>query len=116
RTLTRPFIWEVSKVATVLAGVEATLVLVLLVVNVRRLLALPRLMNRYPFVTYCVFVCCLAALAMTTFGNLAILVRQRSLVMPALLLLVCLPTRREGAESTQGVVRSSPFLLASRSR
>ena len=113
RTLTRPVIWEVSNLATVLAGIEATLVLVLLVLNVRRLAATPRLMNRHPYVTFSLLVCCLGALAMSTFGNLAILVRQRSLLMPALLILVCLPTVKRPSSPPLSVEVSRTAVLDS---
>lgn len=91
RTLTRPLLYEANSFATLLPAVEMTFLVGLIMVNWRRLLRLPWLMVTSPFVMYGVSICIMFGLVWSSFGNLAILVRQRSLVMPFLLLLPCLP-------------------------
>jgi hypothetical protein len=71
-----------------------TTFVVLLAANWRRLATIPRLINRNPFVLFNMLILLMFGLAFSTFGNLALLVRQRSLVMPAMLLLPCLPFPR----------------------
>ncbi|MGB8860468.1 MAG: hypothetical protein WCC60_14485 [Ilumatobacteraceae bacterium] len=93
RTLTRPLLYEANSLATLLPALEMTFVLAMLVVGWRSLAALPGQLRRAPFVVYATLVCIMFGLAFTTLANLAILVRQRSLVMPMMLLLCCLPAR-----------------------
>jgi len=91
RTLTRPMLYEASSLATLLPALEMTFFVGMLMYGWRSVLGLPRQLLRAPFVTYSTLVCIMFGLAFTTLANLAILVRQRSLVMPALLLFCCLP-------------------------
>ena len=91
RTLTRPMLYEASSLATLLPALEMTFFVAMLLYGWRSVLGLPRQLLRTPFVVYSTLVCIMFGLAFTTLANLAILVRQRSLVMPALLLLCCLP-------------------------
>jgi hypothetical protein len=91
RTLTRPFLYEASSLATLLPALEMTFFLGMLAYGWRSVMGLPRQLLRTPFVMYSTLVCIMFGLAFTTLANLAILVRQRSLVMPALLLFCCLP-------------------------
>ncbi len=93
RTLTRPMLYEANSVATLLPALEMTFFLLVALRGWRSLLNLPRQLLRTPFVMYAVLVCMMFGLAFTTLANLAILVRQRSLVMPSLLILCCLPPR-----------------------
>ena len=91
RTLTRPMLYEASSIATLLPALEMTFFLAMLLYGWRSVLGLPRQLLRTPYVVYTTLVCIMFGLAFTTLANLAILVRQRSLVMPALLLFCCLP-------------------------
>jgi hypothetical protein len=91
RTLTRPMLYEASSLATLLPALEMTFFVGMLLYGWRSVLGLPRQLLRTPFVMYSTLVCIMFGLAFTTLANLAILVRQRSLVMPALLLFCCLP-------------------------
>jgi hypothetical protein len=93
RTLTRPMLYEANSIATLLPALEMTFFLFMMLYGWRSVINLPRQLLRSPFVMYAVLVCMMFGLAFTTLANLAILVRQRSLVMPALLLFCCLPER-----------------------
>lgn len=91
RTLTRPLFYEATSFATLLPAVEMTFFLCLCIANWRRVLRAPQTMITTPFVMYALSICIMFGLVWSSFGNMAILVRQRSLVVPFLLLLTCLP-------------------------
>jgi hypothetical protein len=99
RTLTRPFLWEVNTLATVLPALEMVFLIGLLIASWRRVGGFPHAVRDHPYVLFAALVCFMGALAFSTFGNLAILVRQRSLLMPMLLVLPCLPIRERGREA-----------------
>ena len=88
RTITRPLLYEANSISTLLPALETTALIVLAIVGIRRLAQLPALLRRSPFVVMHFLIIVVTALAYTTFSNLAILVRQRSLLMPSLLLLL----------------------------
>ena len=115
RTLTRPLIWEVNSVQSLLPALEMTFLVGLMLVNWRRLAALPQQLRRSPYVLYACPICIMGGLVFATFGNLAILVRQRSLVMPMMLLLPCLPVRQpkvvEPAQPVRRARGSGPMIL-----
>ncbi len=93
RTLMRPLPFEASGLAQLLAAAEVTVLLGMYVLSWRRLLNLPRLAISVPYVTFAVTTLFLTGLAYTGLANFGILTRQKSLIMPFLLLLVCLPPR-----------------------
>jgi hypothetical protein len=70
-----------------------TALLGIYVLSRKRLANLPRLIASNPYVTFAVTALFLAGLAYTSLANLGVLTRQKSLVMPFLLLLPCLPER-----------------------
>jgi hypothetical protein len=53
-----------------------------------------------PFVIFAETAIMLSALAFASFANLGILTRQKTLILPLLLLLPCLPTRKEPRQTT----------------
>lgn len=113
RTLTRPLLYEADRLTTLLPALEMTTFVALLAVNWQRLAAIPRLLTRNPFVLFNMLILLMFGLAFSTFGNLALLVRQRSLVMPAMLLLPCLPLlrrepNRDGLPSERRTVPAHP--------
>jgi len=90
RTLTRPLLYEVNGLSTLLPSIETTAIIILAVLGFRRLIALPGTLRRSPFIVFHLLVVVMGALAYSSFSNLAILVRQRSLLMPSLLIILCL--------------------------
>ena len=94
RTLTRPLLPEATGLSTLIPALETTALLVLAAVGWRRLVSLPRLLLTTPYVVFSALIAIMGGLAFSRFGNLAILVRQRSLILPALLVLLCLPPGR----------------------
>jgi hypothetical protein len=99
--LFRPWLWEVHNAQAAITSLEALLVLALIALAWRRLLALPRLLVREPYVTYAVCFTLLFVCAFSSFGNFGLLARERTQVLPFLLVLPFLPVR--GPRSTPPV-------------
>jgi hypothetical protein len=106
RTLTRPLLMEAGSVAELLPALEMTALLMLAVVSWRRVVNLPVVMLRTPYLVLAVVVLVMFGIAFTSVGNLALLTRQRSLVMPLLLLPCCLPAWGSGDPATVSLSRS----------
>ena len=104
RTLTRPLLDEARDGSQMFTAIEMSLLVAWLAIGWRRLAMLPRLMARMPYLVFAVVVLVMFGLAFARIGNLGILARQRSLVTPFLLLLLCLPER---AHRSTGVRVSS---------
>jgi hypothetical protein len=91
RTLTRPLLVEARGAFQWLSALEMTAYVGLCLASWRRIVAVPRWMIRMPYLTLAVTVLFAAALAYSSFANLGVLTRQRSLLIPFLLLLPCVP-------------------------
>ena len=91
RTITRPLVNEASGLATLLPAVEMTTLLLVGVFSWRRLLNAPKLMLTVPYVVFAALCVFTFGVAFSSIGNLGILVRQRSLVLPLVLMFWCLP-------------------------
>ena len=102
RTLTRPLLPEATSISMLIPAVETTALLLLVAVGWRRLMMLPRMLLTTPYVAFSALITIMGGLAFSRFGNLAILVRQRSLILPALLVLVCLPQWRARPRARAG--------------
>lgn len=99
RTLTRPLLIEARGSGPLLSALEMSALIGLALISWRRLANVPRALVKTPFVTFAVTVLFFGSLAFASFANLGILTRQRTLIFPFLLLLVCLPTRAESIAS-----------------
>ncbi len=101
RTLTRPLPFEVRGAAQLMAGAEMAIYLLMCAWSWRRVVNVPKLIVKLPYMAFAMTTMFLGGLAYTSFANLAVLARQRSLVFPFMLLLVCVPPiisrRREAA-------------------
>jgi hypothetical protein len=93
RTLTRPLPLEARGLAQLISSAEMMALLGLYAISWRRLLNLPRLLVTNPYVTFTVTAVALVGLAYSSFANLGVLTRQKSLIFPLLVLLPCLPVR-----------------------
>lgn len=91
RTLTRPFLTEARGLAGLLPALEMTALLVAAVVSWRRLLHAPKLLLTTPYLVFALIAIFTFGVTFASIGNLGILVRQRSLIMPLFLLFWCLP-------------------------
>lgn len=91
--LIRPFPWEAGSAFGLLASLESVAVAGLIII---RLPALKNALVRAraaPFLLYCWVLTLLYAATFSSFSNFGLLVRQRSLVLPALFVLVCVKVR-----------------------
>lgn len=91
RTLTRPLPIEARGIAQLFTAAEVTALLALYALSWRRVMSAGRLVISNPYVAYAVSAFMLSGLAYSSFANLGVLARQKSLVMPMLLLIPCLP-------------------------
>lgn len=98
RTLTRPLLIEARGSAQLFTALELTFLIGLAVLGWRRLANLPKLLLTVPYVTFAMTTLFLGSLAFSSFANLGVLARQKSLIFPFLLLVVCLPERPRRAE------------------
>lgn len=97
RTLTRPLPQEARGLFQLISAAEMAALIGLCLVSWRRLIALPRAILTVPYVAFAMTALFAAGLAYTSFANLGILTRQKSLVFPLMLLIPCLPQLRSAA-------------------
>jgi hypothetical protein len=95
--LFRPYPWEAGSAQALLTSFEGLLLLILCAASATRLLKVPSLMFRVPYVAFCVSYVAMFILAFSSIGNFGIMTRQRTQVMPFLLVLLAIPLeqRRE---------------------
>jgi len=89
RTLTRPLPFEVSGAIQMLTAAETAIFLAMCAWSWRRLFAIPKMIVTQPYIAFAMTTTFFGGLAFTSFANLAILARQRSLIAPFMLLVVC---------------------------
>ncbi len=107
--LFRPWPWEAHNAQALIASLESLLLLLLVMWGWRRVVGLPRLLLREPYVAFAVAYVLLFVYAFSTFGNFGLLVRERVQVLPLVLLLPCLPlVRRRGRARPRPVVERVP--------
>jgi hypothetical protein len=91
RTITRPLLTEARSLATLLPALEMTALLFVGIISWRRLANAPKLMLTTPYVVFALLCVVTFGVAFASIGNLGILTRQRSLILPLVLLFWCLP-------------------------
>ena len=74
------------------------------------MLAVPRLLRRLPYVTFSLTYLLGYILAFSGFANFGILVRQRSLALPAFLVLLAVPVVSPAARRERRAARAQPAL------
>jgi hypothetical protein len=107
RTLTRPLIVEARGLGQLLTALEISAFVVLCGLSYRRLLNVPRLLVSNPYVAFAMTTLFLGGLAYSSFANLGVLTRQKSLLFPFLLLIPCLPLRWWARPSTRDADQNS---------
>lgn len=110
RTLTRPLIIEVDGLAQLIPALEMSVFLVICLFAIRRLLHLPKLVLTNPFVAFAMTSLFLGGLAYSSFANLGVLTRQKSLLLPLMLLIPCLPRRSPRRAADEVVVEDQGAL------
>lgn len=89
--LFRPFPYEARNIPQLVASVEGLALLGLFVVAARRILSLPRLGIRWPYLVFAAVFSLFFVLSFSSFGNLGLLARERVQVLPFALVLATLP-------------------------
>jgi hypothetical protein len=92
--LLRPFPWEAPGFLQKLASLEGIALLAFAFIRRRSIAASLRHIRIVPFLLYCWVLTILYSLTFQAFGNFGLLDRQRSLVLPALYVLLCLDWRK----------------------
>jgi hypothetical protein len=96
--LFRPFAWETDSGLQLVASLESALLLVFIVVRLASLrLSLVRA-RALPYLIYCWSLAVLYIIAFSSFANFGLLVRQRSLLLPALFAVLCVSPALDRAE------------------
>ena len=93
RTLTRPLLFEAHNAGQLFSAIELTAFIILCFASARRLAHLPRLVLSTPYLAFAMTTLFLGGLAYSSFANLGILTRQKSLVLPLMFLIPCVPVR-----------------------
>jgi hypothetical protein len=97
--LLRPFPWEVDSATQILACIESAFFAYLVVVRRKSIAASLRLSRTSPYLFFCWVMIAFYAVAFASFANMGLLVRQRSLILPAFFVLLCLlPSAGDGGE------------------
>jgi hypothetical protein len=95
--LLRPFPWEAPGSLQSLASLEGVALAAFIVLRRKSLAVSLRHLRTVPFLFYCWVVTILYALTFQAFANFGLLDRQRSLVLPALYVLLCLDVKKARA-------------------
>lgn len=105
--LFRPFPWEARSVNALIAGAEGMLLLGLFAVSWRRLLSFPKLALKRPFLVFAGTYVVVFAIGFSYLANFGILARQRTQMLPIVMVLlalpVAIPARRKNRPSLAAV-------------
>jgi hypothetical protein len=96
--LFRPWPWEAGSAQALIASAEGTMLLVLGVASVPRLMKLPKYLFQVPYVAYALTYTIMFVIAFSSIGNFGILTRQRTQVLPLVLVLLVLPVESHRME------------------
>jgi hypothetical protein len=95
--LFRPFPWEAGNAQALVAALEGTFVALLVVLSLPRLGRLPRLLVSTPYVTFAAAYTAMFVFAFSSVGNFGIITRQRTQVLPFVLVLLAIPLAERAA-------------------
>ncbi len=93
--LFRPFPYEAGSLQSLIAAVEGFVLLVLFVFSWSRIRTTRRLIRRRPYIAYAIGFVAAFIFAFSSFSNFGLLARERTQMLPLLLVLFALPTARE---------------------
>jgi hypothetical protein len=97
--LFRPFPWEAGNAQALAAAIEGVVVMALFIISVPRLVRMPGFAVRTPYVMFALAYTGLFILAFSAIGNFGLLARQRTQVLPFVLVLIAVPARAVVTES-----------------
>jgi hypothetical protein len=93
--LLRPFPWEVENSSQIIACLESAAFAWFIVWRWRSVVASLRQVRSSPYLFYCWVMLAFYAVAFASFSNMGLLVRQRSLILPAFFVLLCVEPLQE---------------------
>jgi Uncharacterised nucleotidyltransferase len=108
--LLRPFPWETESSLQLISSVESALLIGLIVARLSSVRAALRRARSTPFLLYCWTFVILYAATFSSIANFGLLVRQRSLVMPALFVLVSVRAATTTPRSAAAPPRRQPVM------
>jgi hypothetical protein len=109
--LLRPFPWETDSSLQLLSSLESAILAGIIVVRLAAVRAALTLARSSPFLLYCWALLILYAATFSSFANFGLLVRQRSLVLPALFAIIAVSPNSRPAASLASM-RSPPVAVA----
>ncbi|MFV0258380.1 MAG: hypothetical protein ACK5PP_08045 [Acidimicrobiales bacterium] len=89
--LFRPFLFEAGSVTMLISAIEGSLLLIVFGLGAARLVRLPSMVFRHPYVGYAAAYTLVFVVAFSAIGNFGILVRQRTQLYPLALVAVTAP-------------------------
>ncbi|MGH9027187.1 MAG: hypothetical protein ACRDWD_13885, partial [Acidimicrobiia bacterium] len=92
--LLRPYPWEVATSLQILASLEGVAIAAFILYRLRSVALSLRRARTTPFLLYCWTLVLIYSVVFSSIANFGLLVRQRSLVLPALFVLLALDLRR----------------------
>lgn len=95
--LFRPLVFEAHNVLALIAALDATLLLTLVLWRWRHALAAMRCAWSQPFVAFCSVVFLLFTAGLSFEANFGVIVRHRAMVLPFLFILLSVPLRKRGS-------------------
>ena len=93
--LLRPFPWEARNAQGILTSLEGAFVAFLIFRRRRSWWQPPGILRRRPYAALAAVYALVFVIAFSSFGNFGILTRQRVQLVPFVLVLLCLPTKRQ---------------------
>lgn len=100
--LFRPLVFEAHNVAALVAALDATLLLALVLWRIRYLGNTIRAMVRRPFLVFCGTLVVLFTAALAFEANFGVLVRHRTMALPFLFILLAVPPKQRGPILSRG--------------
>ena len=99
--LFRPFPWEAGNAQALVAAAEGVVLMVLFAFSLRRLVRVAWYAVRTPYVAFALAYSAMFVLAFSAIGNFGLLTRQRTQVLPLVLVLLAVPVRTRGSVDAQ---------------
>jgi len=110
--LLRPFPWETDSPLQLLSSLESAVLAGIIVVRLPSLRAALAQARSTPFLLYCWILVILYAATFSSFANFGLLVRQRSLVLPALFVLIAVRTSKVTSPARPVPAARQPLAVA----
>lgn len=112
--LFRPYPWEANNPQAMMAAAEGMTLLVLFGASLGRLVRVPSLLFRVPYITYCLAYVVMFVFAFSSIGNFGIMTRQRTQVFPFVLVLLAVPLAEHLQRRRQPTLETRMEELAAR--